>query len=332
MPDPSVLTGEAEGFIDLLTNAPTLHKVPVVADVARVAPPNPPRELQAAFVGASYRQAYEEALSFVRVANSWSQRRGRGPIATLSRVLDFGSGWGRISRVLASQLSADAIVAADVDQEMTALVSTTLPGINAITVKPAPPTFLGEQTMDLVTAFSVFSHLSEQAHQLWAAELARVLRPEGLAVITVLDDAFFGQLRSAQRSAREAGAGSVTESLAALFPDVAVAEQAYHRGELVYAGVGGGGVRTGDYYGWAAAPTEFVSRVWSAAGLDIVEWVPAGVLFPQACVALRRRPSTPPAEASTSGRRAMARAATRRHLPPAVRSALRSVTGQPGHA
>ena len=68
-----------------------------------------------------------------------------------------------------------------------------------------------------------------------------------------------------------------------------MARAAYHRGEAAYAGTGGGGVRTGDYYGWAAMPPPFMARTWGSAGFEIVEWVPSGVLFPQAMVGLRRQ-------------------------------------------
>ena len=45
-------------------------------------------------------------------------------------------------------------------------------------------------------------------------------------------------------------------------------------------------MRTGDYYGWAAIPPEFIKRIWGNAGFDVIRWVPSGTLFPQAMVGL----------------------------------------------
>ena len=82
-------------------------------------------------------------------------------------------------------------------------------------------------------------------------------------------------------------------SLTEGFPDLEVARAAYEAGDAAYAGVGGGGVRTSDYYGWAAIPPEFIQRAWGDAGLDVVEWVPSGTLFRQAMVGLLKRPTFP---------------------------------------
>ena len=151
----------------------TLDAVPRVVNVADVAPSNPPERLQVEFVGRSFEAAYAEADAFIAAVEQVLGALGHAGLKD-SRVLDFGSGWGRISRVLLSQVAPQRLFAADVDPEMTALVNTTLPGINAMTVSPAPPTVLADDSMDVVVAFSVFSHLSEAAHKAWARELARL--------------------------------------------------------------------------------------------------------------------------------------------------------------
>ena len=290
---PSVIM--ADPLIAQLSEAETLTELPAIVDISQRTPPNPPARIQEQFVGQSYEAAYAEALSFAHVVAQWSTESGLGALPTLDRILDFGSGWGRITRVLlAEKVHPRHIIAADVDQEMTALVNVTLPGITTLTVDPMPPTVLNNATLDLVTAYSVFSHLSPAAHQAWAQEFGRLLVDGGLVVLTVLDRAFFEQIQWSMDAVKKGDATPAAHSLAGAFPDLAAATAAFDQGGIAYAGTGGGGVRTGDFYGWAAASKQHIEDTWSKAGFDIVQWVPSGVLFNQAAVALRRRTRVAP--------------------------------------
>ncbi len=285
----TVTEPDLERLIHRLAAAETLKAMPAVVDVLRAAPPNPPELIQRAFVGAENLQAFAEGASFVRVADQWSIRHGKRSLAAATRVVDFGSGWGRISRCLLAYLPPSRLYAIDVDIEMTALVNSSLPGVNAFTVDPLPPTVLRSEIADTILAFSVFSHLSPEAHTAWAREFGRLISRGGMAFVTLLDAAFFGQVERAKAAVADGDTSPFNASLATLFQDLDKARAAFDRGQPVYAGTGGGGVRTGDYYGWAAIPVAFMQRTWRKAGFDVVEWVPSGVLFQQAMIGLRRR-------------------------------------------
>jgi hypothetical protein len=294
---------EPDSVLDRLIHsfaaAETLAQLPPVVDVQGTAPPNPPEATQAKFVGASYVTAYAEAASFVRVADEWSQRHRNRGLGSSANVVDFGSGWGRISRFLLAHVPPSALYAVDVDLEMTALVNTTLPGVNAMTVASMPPTVLRDSVTDSVLAFSVFSHLSPDAHVAWAHEFGRIVSDTGMVFLTVLDHVFLDQVRGAKEAVAGGSQEPFTASLAECFPDLDAARARYNAGEPAYAGVGGGGVLTGDFYGWAAIPKAFVERVWGEAGFDIVEWVPSGTLFGQAMVALVQRRDASPMQTSS---------------------------------
>ena len=277
--------------VTTFAQAPCIDILPEVIDIGSVVPMNPPEAIQMKFVGLSYENAYAEAETFVKVSDEFAAKHGRGGFASLDRIVDFGSGWGRITRTLLAKVPATMVHALDVDSQMTALVNTTLPGVNALTISPEPPTVLGDASVDALVAFSVFSHLSGQAHEAWAREIGRVVAPGGFAAVTVLDQAFFGQIAGAQAAVKTGKADAFTESLAKTFGDLDAAQAGYNAGEIQYAPSGGGEVRTGDYYGWAAAPSKYVERVWGPAGFKIVEWVPSGVLFPQALVFMVRQPN-----------------------------------------
>ena len=285
--DESICT--VDELIHAFARAETLAVLPPVVDVLRVAPPNPPESVQAAFVGSSYLTAYAEAASFVRVADQWSERHRSQGLAASRLIVDFGSGWGRISRFLLAHVRPSALYALDVDLQMTALVSSTLPGVNTMTVAPFPPTVFRDGVADAFFAFSVFSHLSPVAHVAWAREFGRLSGTTAMVFLTLLDAAFFDQVQSAKDAVGRGEDDPFTVALAGCLPDALEAQRQYESGEPVYAGVGGGGVRSADFYGWAAVPPAFMEQTWGDAGFDIVEWVPSGTLFPQAMVALVKR-------------------------------------------
>ncbi len=188
----------AEEYIASLVEAPTLEALPAVVDTIARPPLNPPQWIQEKFVGSSYETAYREAERFVsRAFEHW-------PADELSsfKVLDFGSGWGRILRLLLLRLRPEQVWSSDVDLSMTVLVQSTLPGVNATTNAPMPPSMFRSGMFDGVTAFSVFSHLSEDAHRAWAAEFARVLKPGGKVFMTVLEDDFLHTVEAAQAAVR----------------------------------------------------------------------------------------------------------------------------------
>jgi len=286
-------------------NASSLDELPEVVDVTRAAPVNPPEKTQVKFVGRSYAEAYEEAESFVTVVDDFAVKHGPGRFADLTHIIDFGAGWGRITRTLLTKVAPTQILALDVDPEMTALLNMSLPGVNALTISPQPPSVLGQGAIDAAVAFSVFSHLSGPAHEAWAAEFARVVAPGGIVAITVLDASFFATVAGAQEAVRVDNAKGFAENLATTFPDIEAAQRGYANGEIQYAGSGGGEIRTGDYYGWAVAPPSYIERVWGAAGFTVVEWIPSGTIVSQAVVVMVRGPhaASPTTVARTLARR-----------------------------
>ncbi len=284
MNDP--IAADLQRVLPGLIAAPDFPYEVTAVDVVGRPPYNPPEQVQRKFVGASYQAAYEEAARFVTRADLWSRTHGRGEPGP---VIDFGSGWGRISRLLLAGMRSKDLYCLDVDQAMTATVNVSLPGVNALTVDPYPPTVLGDRSIARVLAFSVFSHLAEPAAAQWAQEFGRLLVPGGLAHITVLDHVFLDQVAGCQEAVRAGTADSFATSLAQMFGDPQALRQAYQAGELVYGDPGDDGARQGDFYGWAAAPRAWIERVWGDAGFDLLEWVPSGELFSQAMVCLRRR-------------------------------------------
>lgn len=99
-------------------------------------------------------------------------------------VLDFGCGLARTLR----HLTEDGwhLVGSDVDAESIAWSRQALPGLRLEVNGQKPPLPFAEASFDAVYAISVFSHFSAEEQSLWAAELARVLKPKGVAVVTTM--------------------------------------------------------------------------------------------------------------------------------------------------
>jgi hypothetical protein len=185
--------------------------------------------------------------------------------------------------------------------------------------------------MDVAVAFSVFSHLSGAAHEAWAHELARVLRPGGMAAVTVLGEEFIDLVEGAQAAVARGDADDFARSMATVFADAAEARAGFRADRVQFGATGGGGVRTSDYYGWAAASRRCVERIWGNAGLELVRWRPSGELFPQALAVLVRTSDGPGSRVLRTARRearhAVARSldGVRARVPAPVSAAVRRV-------
>ncbi len=111
------------------------------------------------------------------------------PCSSISemRVLDYGCGWGRMTRLLPFYFETDGITGVDVDERLINSANELLPFINhrKITSMEALP--FQDASFDIVFANSVFSHLSEKSALFTLAELSRILRKGGMLIISTLD-------------------------------------------------------------------------------------------------------------------------------------------------
>ena len=100
-------------------------------------------------------------------------------------VLEFGCGCGRLLRHFARFSTRCLFTGVDIDADAVAWVRANLPFAEAQSSNPLPPLSFPAASFDATYSFSVFTHLPREAQRLWLAELARVLRPGGIAVLTV---------------------------------------------------------------------------------------------------------------------------------------------------
>lgn len=248
-------------------------------------PPFPAPEWQIMFVGSSNATAMREAFTFYLLLKRLMARNGR-PIERKTRVLDFGCGWGRYIRLLMKDVGAGALHGADVDPDMIGFCRISgLPARFAV-MPPLGPTEYPDGTFDLIFAYSVFSHLSEEAYEVWMREFVRILRPGGLIVFTTQARRFL-EWTAELRGKPEAELTDWHKSLRFAFPDLEAVLADYNAGRFVFAPTGGGEHRPSSFYGEAAIPEGYLRRM-KPDGLRLLEFIDDVTVCPQAVAVLRR--------------------------------------------
>lgn len=100
-------------------------------------------------------------------------------------ILDWGCGPGRVIRHLPRIFGADCeYFGTDYNEKYVTWCNQNLKGITFKKNELYPPLLFDNNSMDLVYGISIFTHLSENAHYQWIDELTRVLKKDGLLLIT----------------------------------------------------------------------------------------------------------------------------------------------------
>jgi SAM-dependent methyltransferase len=149
----------------------------------------PDPALQAAWNGVSGAALAAQGAVFYRRLCERHARHGAVPLAD-ARVLDFGCGWGRLTRMLARDIAPGRLYGCDPSQDILGVCRAT-----RVPARLARSAFLPErlpfdEPFDLAFAFSVFTHLSEPAHQRALDALHAALAPGGVLIVTVRPTAY----------------------------------------------------------------------------------------------------------------------------------------------
>jgi trans-aconitate methyltransferase len=105
-------------------------------------------------------------------------------------VLDFGCGWGRLTRYLARDVAPGRLYGCDPVEGILSISRS-----NRVPATFAQSAFLPDripfdEQFDLAFAYSVFTHLSEAAHERSLLALHRSMRPGGILIVTIRPPAY----------------------------------------------------------------------------------------------------------------------------------------------
>jgi ubiquinone/menaquinone biosynthesis C-methylase UbiE len=262
----------------------------------------PPEEEQRLFTSWSRERALEEAFAFFRIVKEACQQLG-SPLGPDSRLLDFGVGWGRIVRTFMKDVPARNIVGIDVNEHAIERCRSLVSFGRYLLWRSGEPLPLETAEVDVVTAFSVFSHLSAEAGLEAIAELGRVLRPGGLAVVTTLSGRFLDYCRTAAAAPRpDRFQADIAGQVRTAYPDWDTRLAQWPGDDLFFLPTGGGiQGAAADSYGWAMVPPGYARRAW-APWFEVVEHVDDQRILEQAYLVLRRRGGTREAAVETTPR------------------------------
>jgi SAM-dependent methyltransferase len=147
--------------------------------VRRVIPPFGPEQIEEA------RDSFQEAArSCIRSLERALSAIGRD-LTEFKRILDFGCGPGRLMRHLGPLAAHAELHGVDIDPVTIEWCKNNIPFATFVSGPHEPPLPYGPDTFDLIFNHSVFTHLDEPRQDLWLAELRRILKPGGIALLTV---------------------------------------------------------------------------------------------------------------------------------------------------
>lgn len=151
-------------------------------DAAETADPTFPRFTHLARLGSlNLKEGINEAFKLYRIARPHLD----GCIGPGKTYLDFGCGVGRILKTFMRDFSPDSMIGLDVTEEFIEICKKDFgPGFRFFHIGTRPPCPLSDQSVDVITAYSVFSHFSAIQATRWLDEFNRILRPGGTLILT----------------------------------------------------------------------------------------------------------------------------------------------------
>jgi hypothetical protein len=206
--------------------------------------------------------------------------------ASTKKLLDFGSGWGRVVRPFMRDFEFRNLYGFEPDFLFCALARTLNPFVAFLAGDFLPAGQLPGRYFDLMVGWSIFSHLSLMSATQWLKEAARVVTPGGFCVFTTWGDRFLKRLQKEaddRKAGREihwyssvciAAAGSIEEKLAS-----------YEKGDFVWFTSG-----KSTLYGEAFVSENAIKNIISANSLPFAVVVFDKVTLGQDVFVLKRLP------------------------------------------
>ena len=234
-----------------------------------VLPTLPSDNVQVHFTGLCGRANLEQAFSFYRYVSSACRTNH----ISEPRILDFGGGWGRVSRFFLRDTKPECIYIAETREYAIECLRATGDRCHIIHNQPRPPIAGLTEQFDLAFAYSVFSHLSEEYFHAWINYLLGVLRPGGYLAFTTRGQFFINHLQHLHRD-KDKPHQILEEHVRRLreeMPLPAEIRRRYLKGDFQFYPIGGSGELTSDFFGEAFIPRRYIEQHFRPFFVDFNE-------------------------------------------------------------
>lgn len=118
-----------------------------------------------------------------------------------SKILDFGAGVGRQLRLVKAEYPKAELFACDVEPSHVRWLEYAYPDVPSSANIHDKPLSYADDSFDLVYSMATFTHLSPEQASFWIGEFERILKPGGIACLSILGadkDGDFGTWLEAQ--------------------------------------------------------------------------------------------------------------------------------------
>jgi len=216
-------------------------------------------------VGLSGIEAISEAFKFMETCTNhfklsplWNNQE--------KRLLDFGTGWGRIARCFLKDFKGKNIVGFDINPTFLQMCTENFNLGTFLKSEEMPPLRYPHNNelrqfpkagTDFIVAYSVFSHLSEEASLAWVNEFSRILSPGGMLAITTRARWFFDTAEELKNQ----GVTGHAKGLSEMFDSFDEARNRYDAGNVVHAT--NEIIGDGKHYGETFIPESYVRKILS---------------------------------------------------------------------
>ena len=149
--------------------------------------------LEASFEGDRERALFAYFRSGLSIADAMTQvlRWRFGDPGRIGRLLDFASGYGRVTRFLLREVPAERFWVSDIYADAVRFQEERF-GVQGVVSTILPEDFACAERFDAILVTSLFTHLPEERFVGWLRRLLGLLRPGGVLVFSVHGEAILG--------------------------------------------------------------------------------------------------------------------------------------------
>jgi SAM-dependent methyltransferase len=168
-----------------------LRDLPILEMARRDTAPLPGTRDREGYCGDNHEWYWLSGLRDYHLVTQAMARHG----AKVDRLLDIGCASGRVLRHFAFQSDVSELWGAEINHRHVRFLTTHMPAhVRPMAVPCLPHYPVEDNYFDLITAFSVFTHI-DAFETAFLAEIRRALKPGGLAYLTVSDESHWQALR-----------------------------------------------------------------------------------------------------------------------------------------